>query len=238
MFLMIDYALNPTLEQTYAVLKDVISDILAASGSSFFHLGGDEVVYGCWKNDASISAWMTANHMTSYDSLLSYFVLQADAITRSLGATPIHWEEVFKAGVKVDKDTIFEVWTNSSQVLSVVSAGYQAIAAPSDVWYLDHLTTTWTTMYSYNPTAGLTNTQATLILGGEVGMWGEYVDETNFESVVYPRAFAVGERLWSAATVTDTTSAKPRLLDHRCRMVQRGYRSAPVEPGFCSVTFV
>jgi hexosaminidase len=80
--------------------------------------------------------------------------------------------------------------------------------------------------------------QAKLIIGGEVGMWGEYVDENNFEGVVYPRAMAVGERLWSASTVTDTTAAKPRLLDQRCRMVQRGYRSAPVEPSYCASQLV
>jgi hypothetical protein len=51
------------------------------------------------------------------------------------------------------------VWTNSSVVASVVSAGYQVIAAPSDYWYLDHLTIPWTTMYTYDPTNGLTSSQ-------------------------------------------------------------------------------
>jgi N-acetyl-beta-hexosaminidase len=125
---------------------------------------------------------MTTNNVSSYNSLLSYFALKADAITRSLGATPVHWEEVFTAGVPLAKDTIVEgsflqrirlcfvithtvfmcdltVWTNSSVVASVVSAGYQVIAAPSDYWYLDHLTIPWTTMYTYDPTNGLTSSQ-------------------------------------------------------------------------------
>jgi hexosaminidase len=220
------------------VLTDILSDLIKASGASYFHRGGDEVVYGCWSNDKDIIAWMSANGISSYDQLLSYFVVKADAITRSLGATPVHWEEVFAAGVPLEKDTIVEVWTNSSVVSTVANAGYKVIAAPSDYWYLDHLTIPWTTMYTYEPTNGLSKAAASLIIGGEVGMWGEYVDENNFEGVVYPRAMAVGERLWSAQTVMDTASAKPRLLDQRCRMVQRGFRSAPVEPSFCALELV
>lgn len=80
---------------------------------------------------------MQAQGITSYDDLLSYFVLKADAIVRSLGATPIHWEEVFTAGVKVDASTIFEVWTAQTQIADIVNANYRVIAAPSDVWYLE-----------------------------------------------------------------------------------------------------
>ncbi len=49
------------------------------------HLGGDEVVYGCWKNDSSITNYMNANKITSYDDLLGIFVKKADAMLTSLG---------------------------------------------------------------------------------------------------------------------------------------------------------
>jgi len=233
-----NYALNPTLTETYTVVESILSDVAKYAQATYLHLGGDEVVYGCWSNDASITSWMAKNNVTTYDQLLAYFVLKADAIARSLGTTPIHWEEVFLANVPVDPSTIFEVWTNSDRISAVTQAGFKVIAAPSNYWYLDALSTTWTTMYTYDPTANLTATQKNFIIGGEVAMWGEYIDDLNFESVVYPRAFAVGERLWSAQSVNDATAAKPRLLDQRCRFTQRGYRSAPVEPGYCSKTFV
>jgi hexosaminidase len=49
------------------------------------HLGGDEVVYGCWAEDPSIVTFMDQQGFTSYDQLMAYFVTRADAIASSLG---------------------------------------------------------------------------------------------------------------------------------------------------------
>ena len=43
-------------------------------------------------------------------------------------------------------------------------------------------------MYGYEPTTGLSAAQAQLVIGGEVPMWGEFIYDTNFEQVTYPRA--------------------------------------------------
>lgn len=48
-------------------------------------------------------------------------------------------------------------------------------------------------MYTYDPTVGLAQSEKRLIVGGEVELWGEHIDETNVEAVLYPRACAVGE---------------------------------------------
>ena len=96
------------------------------------------VVYGCWANDTSITHWMGENNMTDYDELLGYFVHRADDyINDSLGATPIHWEEVFSAGIVTRSNTLFQVWTSQTQIQGIVQAGYNVIASPSDVWYLE-----------------------------------------------------------------------------------------------------
>jgi hypothetical protein len=55
-----------------------------------------QVVYGCWRTDPTIAAWMAANGFAAgdYNALLAYFVKRADAIVQKLGAQPMHWEEV------------------------------------------------------------------------------------------------------------------------------------------------
>lgn len=245
-----NFALNPTKEETFAVLQNVLKDSVTATGiagtGGMLHIGGDEVVYGCWNNDTSILEYLAAHNLTT-DQLLMEFVERADEMVRGLGATPVHWEEVFKAGQKGGRPldpaqgTIFEVWTNKEQIKSIVQQSFRVIAAPSDVWYLDHAENTWSVMYSYDPVAGLTSSEAELIIGGEVAMWGEHVDDCNIESIVYPRAAAVGERLWSPASLVDDAAldeAQARLEVQRCRMKQRGFQPSALDPGFCSVTYV
>lgn len=233
-----NYALDVSMDETYVTLGHILSDIVTASGakgSSRLHIGGDEVVYGCWSNDADIVAFMAKQGYTSYAQLFNYFIGRADGIVAGLNKTAIHWEEVFTSGCSVSHDNIFQVWTDSSIVSQITAADYKVIASPSNYWYLNIASNTWQVAYSYNPTANLTSTaQRNNVVGGEVALWGEYVDDQNIISMLYPRASAAAERLWSPESVTDQSAAQARLIIQRCRLLNRGFSSAPVLPaGYC-----
>jgi N-acetyl-beta-hexosaminidase len=89
----------------------------------------------------------------------------------------------------------------------------------------------WEPYYKHDPFASLSAEQMRFVLGGEVDMWGEGVDETNFESRVFPWSTAVGERLWSPAAQTyDSSDAESRLIAIRCLLVRRGIKAAPIGP--------
>lgn len=47
-------------------------------------------------------------------------------------------------------------------------------------------------------TPPLTPAQEALILGGEVSLWGEEINENNIVAKAFPRASAFAERMWSA----------------------------------------
>ena len=71
------------------------------------------------------------------------------------------------------------------------------------------------------------------IVGGETTMWAECVDSVIFDSIVWPRAAAAAEKLWSTAesttvNMTDLFFVGQRLAEHRCRLVARGIRAAPL----------
>ncbi|WP_105103114.1 beta-N-acetylhexosaminidase [Microbulbifer pacificus] len=57
----------------------------------------------------------------------------------------------------------------------------------------------------------LTDAQKNNILGGEVALWAEMVDEDNIDLRLWPRAFAVAERLWSDEALQDETFLYKRL---------------------------
>lgn len=147
---------------------------------------------------------------------------------------------MFQYGVQVDKQkSVIEVWISADMMSQVTAAGYKAISAPQDHWYLDHATNTWSVMYTYEPTTGLNSAQSALVQGGEVTMWGEHIQDDNIEQVVWPRAQAVAERLWSPATQNNTTEALPRMQTQKCRMLDRGFHVSPIAPAdYCATTYV
>ncbi len=57
------------------------------------------------------------------------------------------------------------------------------------------------------------------MVGGEACIWGEYVDSSNFLPRTWPRAGAVGERLWSKTDFSNLKSASTRIHNHRCRLI-------------------
>lgn len=96
-------------------------------------------------------------------------------------------------------------------------------------------------MYDADPRANISDAgQRALVLGGEAAAWGERLDSSVLEAVVWPRAAAALERLWSDGTPGTASSAgadvEPRLQAFRCRLLLRvgvgaGSEWAPVAGG-------
>ena len=92
----------------------------------------------------------------------------------------------------------------------------------------------WEFVYSLDPYEGSKLSAAELdaaVLGAEAAMWAPYFDSTNFMTQAFPRAAAVAERLWSAASVNSTAAAQPRLHRWRCALLSRGLATSPVYGG-------
>jgi hexosaminidase len=256
-----DFAVNPTLDKTYDVVGGAIADVLAQTQDAFMHLGGDEVVYGCWDEDADIAAYKEEHGIDSNDQLYGMYISRAGGMAGALGATPVHWQEAFiafdrsegaaKDAFQFQPGTAFQVWQGDGTLVSdITAANFSCIASPNAYWYLDYATSTWDVMYYYDPAASLTDTQRMKLMGGEAVMFAEMVDGDNFDSQTQPRATAVAERLWSDRSAlpddasanprydTDKDETKARLMDMRCRMRGRGVRAAPIAPDYCATNFV
>ena len=98
--------------------------------------------------------------------------------------------------------------------------------APSYFWQA------WRTYREHDPYGVLENAtmdDRSLMLGGEVNMWGEGIDDTNFIPHVFPSTTAAAESMWSGSNGLD--NAGGRLADHRCALVRAGIAASPVGPG-------
>lgn len=70
-------------------------------------------------------------------------------------------------------------------------------------------------------------------------MWSEQTDGVNLDGMVWPRAGAAGEVMWSgrqdaSGQNRSQLDASPRLAEMRERLVARGVNSGPVQMIFCT----
>lgn len=238
--------LNPTLDKTWSVVKNLFFEMASIFSDNYIHTGGDEVVSSCFENDPSVLAWMNSHHMTRGTQLYAYFEQKLAETLAPTNKKIIVWEDVFNAGIPVDPKThLVQIWSNHETLASVTANGIPAITSAG--WYLgvqipDPSHThglffdTWQDFYNNDPILpSMTADQIDRVLGGEAAQWGEQIDSMTVDAISWPRASAVAERLWSAKDVTDIASMKTRLDQHWCLLTRRGVFASPIKPGYCEL---
>lgn len=232
---------NPILNSTYEFMARLLKEVSVVFPDSYIHLGGDEVSFTCWKSNPQIQAFMQKMGFGGdFSKLEAFYIENIVNITTTLNKTSVLWQDVFDNREKIPNNTVLLVWRGTppkyySEMSRMTKAGYRVLlTAP---WYLNHISygQDWRAAYSVKP-LNFTGTeeQKKLMIGGEVCMWGEYVDATNLMARLWPRASAAAERLWSDEEQTSSLSkAYDRLTDFRCRLVRRGIRAEPVYVGYC-----
>jgi len=250
--------IDPTRNATYTFLNALYAEIARVFPDDYVHIGGDEVDYSCWASNPAVVRWMAENGIAgNFSALESYYVSRVIDI---VGALPgprhaIGWQELFDNGLALPPSTIVNVWkyhnlptpkapaphapTWQNELARVTKAGFLAVL--SSPWYLNVISygADWLQFYQAEP-LNFTGSaeQKALVLGGELSMWGEWVDATNLLSRTFPRGSAVAERLWSTAETTDLADAAARIADMRCRLLSRGLAAGPLDPGYCPGEFV
>ncbi|KAK4129529.1 glycoside hydrolase family 20 protein [Parathielavia appendiculata] len=247
-----------------AFLEKLFDDLLPrlAPYTAYFHTGGDELN----KNDSMLDEGIRSNSSEVLQPLLQKFIDLQHARVREAGLTPIVWEEIpLEWNVTMAPDTVVQSWLGGNSVKTLTGKGFKVIDSNYNFWYLDcgrgqwlnwangaafqlgypfndwcNPAKNWRLIYSHDPTANLTANEAALVLGGEVAVWSETIDAANLDTLLWPRASAAGEVLWSGRIDSQTgqnrsqMDAAPRLNEFRERMVLRGVRSSPVQMTFCT----
>eukprot|EP00818_Percolomonas_sp_WS_P001115 CAMPEP_0117445152 /NCGR_PEP_ID=MMETSP0759-20121206/5639_1 /TAXON_ID=63605 /ORGANISM="Percolomonas cosmopolitus, Strain WS" /LENGTH=528 /DNA_ID=CAMNT_0005237301 /DNA_START=8 /DNA_END=1594 /DNA_ORIENTATION=+ len=239
--------LNMGKEIVYDLIKALLDEMSDVFVDDYVHMGGDEVVTSCWKEDESITQFMKDHNLATYDDFEGYFESRLETLYRHNNRKMVSWQELSEIKTnqwKLPNDSIIQVWKEAHDLPSYTSTGNKLLL--SGGWYLDKAVPdslqvppylfgdNWKNMYAVEPEKYLNEHQYNLLLGGEVCQFGEQVDEHTIDSRIWPRAAAVAERLWSPKSVNDTSSAEKRLIRHRCEvLVKRGIHAFPLRPDFC-----
>ncbi|XP_076265275.1 beta-hexosaminidase 2 [Rhynchophorus ferrugineus] len=237
--------LNPANQNIYEVLKNIYNDIVDLwKNLEAFHMGGDEVYIPCWNSSSEILKYI-GNSRTEERFLDLWAEFQAkalevfDSVNGGSSASAIVWTSSLTAPGVVENSLpndryVIQTWVPNSDNLpeELLALGYRVIISTKDSWYLDHGFWGSTSYYTWRKVYDNKILTDDGVLGGEVCMWGELVDDNNVESRVWPRAAAAAERLWSNPSTT-SVSAEKRFFVHNRRLADRGIRTSVVTPEYC-----
>ncbi|EON63851.1 hypothetical protein W97_03079 [Coniosporium apollinis CBS 100218] len=244
----------------YDFLGTMWDDLLPRVRSSYFHTGGDEVNINTYLLDDTVRS----NDTAVLQPLMQRFIDFNHDRVREAGLTPVVWEEMLLTwNLTLGDDVVIQTWQSDEAVAEVVAAGHKALVGNYNYWYLDcgkgqwidfapgfasqkyfpyndycSPRKNWRLMYSYDPLHGIPANSSHLVLGGECHIWAEQTDPINFDDMVWPRACAAAEVLWSGAKDENGQNrsqieASPRLSEMRERLVARGVRAEPIQMPFC-----
>eukprot|EP01103_Thecamoeba_quadrilineata_P000432 TRINITY_DN1036_c0_g1_i2.p1 TRINITY_DN1036_c0_g1~~TRINITY_DN1036_c0_g1_i2.p1 ORF type:complete len:454 (-),score=70.64 TRINITY_DN1036_c0_g1_i2:369-1730(-) len=169
---------NPTVQQTYDVISGVVSQYSQVFTDNYWHIGGDEVITGCWSLDPSIASWMASHNIKTTTQLLQYFENNLEPIITQNNRTSVCWEDLFDNGITLPSSVIVEAWSKPDTLKQIVQAGLRGITSygyylnnqsPLTGVYVGQWENTWQTMYTNDPTSALnlSPSELQLVLGGE-----------------------------------------------------------------------
>ncbi|KAH9073564.1 N-acetylhexosaminidase [Lactarius deliciosus] len=227
----------------------LLSAVAKLFPSTLFSTGGDEINARCYQDDAQTQQELGGKTVAQ---ALDSFTQATHGALRSLGKTPVVWEEmVLSFNLTLSNDTIALVWISSDNAAAVAAKGFRFIHAASNSFYLDcgaggwvgnnpggnswcEPFKTWQNAYTFDPLANLTAAQAPLVLGGQQLLWTEQSGPENLDSIVWPRAAASAEVFWSGPG-GNVSAALPRLHELGYRFRKRGVQTIALQPEWCAL---
>lgn len=204
-----DPVMDPTNEKLYPFLEKLFTEMASLFPDEYFHIGGDENTGKDWESTPHIKSFMKEKGMQKYMDLQTYFNQRLLPIIRKTGKTMMGWDEILQPGVP--KEIVIQSWRGNEDYYKSIRLGYKAILSYG--YYID-LIQPASYHYLNDPipdSAGLTEAEKKLVLGGEATMWSELVTPVTVDSRIWPRTAAIAERLWSSKEVKDVEDMYRRL---------------------------
>jgi hexosaminidase len=221
-------------DATFAFLEDVFTEVLALFPGDYVHIGGDECPKTRWKECPKCQQRMRDEGLKNEEELQSYFVRHFAAWLASRGKKPIGWDEILEGGLA--KEAAVMSWRGEEGGIKAANAGHDVVMAPESHVYFDRRhyddedergrlsVNTLENVYSYEPIPReLEAGKEGHVLGSQGNMWTEgTVEDDEVAYMVYPRACALAEVVWSPKEVRDWDSFKERLRVHGARLEAMG----------------
>jgi len=240
---LVDNTLCPANEKVYVFLDSVITQVAKLFPFEYIHMGGDEAPHNFWEKNDQVKALMQREGLKTIPQVQAYFEKRVEQIVVSKGKKFMGWDEILEGGVSPTASVMS--WRGLKYGIEASKDKHNVVMSPTEFAYLDYMQADVITepkvyaslrlnkAYQFNPIPA--GADSKYIIGGQANLWTEQI--FNFRQVqymVWPRAFAISEAIWSPIEKKNWTSFVDRTEEHfkRLDLAEVKYSPAIYDPVF------
>ncbi|PWS31912.1 beta-N-acetylhexosaminidase [Pedobacter paludis] len=238
---LVDNTLCPANEKVYSFLDTVITQVAQLFPFEYIHMGGDEASHNFWEKNEQVKQLMLREGLKTIPQVQAYFEKRVEQIVIAKGKKFMGWDEILDGGISPTAAVMS--WRGMKYGIQAANDKHNVVMSPTEFAYLDYMQADVSTepkvyaslrlnkVYQFNPVP--TGVNAQYIIGGQANLWTEQV--YNFRQVEYmlwPRAFAISESIWSPIEKKNWTNFVDRTEQHfkRLDLAEVKYSPAIYDP--------
>jgi hexosaminidase len=199
-----------TKEETFKFLEDVIDEVVPLFPGKYIHIGGDEAPKIHWKNCENCQKLIKKEGLKDEHALQNYFITRMEKYINSKGKQIIGWDEILEGGLAPNATVMS--WRGTNGAVEAAKQKHTVILTPQSHCYFDHYQSEneneplaiggflpLEKVYHFNPIpTELNKEESKYVLGAQGNVWTEYLSTPEkVEYMVFPRAIALSEAIWS-----------------------------------------
>jgi len=197
-------------DEVFALLEDVLTEVLELFPSKIIHIGGDECPKDRWKECEKCQARIKAEGLANEYELQSYFIRRMEKWLNERGRIIIGWDEILEGGLA--PNAMVMSWRGHAGGVAAASKGHYVVMAPNTHVYLDYYQSRpveneppgiggflpLEKVYQLDPYNELTPEQQKYVVGVQGNLWREYMKTMcHTYYMALPRLAAIAEVGWS-----------------------------------------
>ncbi len=240
---LIDDNLCPANENVYVFLDKVITQVAQLFPFEYIHMGGDECFKTFWEKSDAVKALMRKEGLKNMESVQAYFEKRVEKIVSSKGKKFMGWDEILEGGLAPGAAVMS--WRGMKGGIEAAKMGHEVVMSPTDFTYIDYMqadvvmepriyaTLRLNKTYQFEPVPP--GVDAKLIKGGQANLWTEQIyNMRHLQYMVWPRAFAIAESVWSPKEKKNWKNFVTRVEDHfkRYDVAEKKYAPSMYDPIF------
>ncbi|MEO6452723.1 MAG: beta-N-acetylhexosaminidase, partial [Ginsengibacter sp.] len=233
---LLDNTLCPANEKVYEFLDKVMTQVAQLFPFEYIHVGGDECPKNFWEKSPAIKALMQKEGLKNMPEVQSYFEKRLEKIVESKGKKFLGWDEILEGGLAPGAAVMS--WRGMKGGIEAAKMKHEVVMSPTDFAYIDYMqgdpvieprvyaTLRLKKAYQFEPVPE--GVDSKYIKGGQANLWTEQVyNMRHAEYMIWPRALAISEKLWSPKENNDWNNFVKRVEDQFKRFDKAETKYAP-----------